>query len=487
MEVKDNIDKMSNKVIAKSLFLKFIERCGTQLSSFVISMILARILVPDDYGVLSILLVFISISQVFVQSGLGMALIQKDNVDNKDYSAVFYSSFIIATILYIILFFTAPYVATFFQMASLTDTLRVISLTLFIGAVSTVLNSILVKKMEFGKIFISNISASIISGVIGVILALNGYGIWALVFQYIFNQLLAMLCMELFCKWLPNGISCVFRIKPLFNYGSKILVGNLISTTYNELRSIAIGKKYNASALAYHDKGKQFPHLIVSNLDMTINNVMFPVYAESKDNPEKVKQLLRKSMQVSSYLIFPLILGLCVVAAPLVRILLTDKWLPCVPFLVLNSLIYLLSPLQTANAQVINALGRSDITMKLEIVKKAIGTLILLLSIILFNEVIYVVYGGVIIAVLSSVINMIPNKRLINYSIKEQIIDILPNACLSLIMMGLVYSLSYLITNIYLLLLTQVLVGIAIYIIASLITKNKSFIYLFGLTRKKSK
>lgn len=477
--------RISNKMVAKSLFLKFMERCGSQLSSFIISMILARILLPEDYGVLSILLIFITISQVFVQSGLGMALIQKKDADNKDFSAVFYVSLIIAVVIYTILFFLSPFVAIFFEMKDLTDTLRVISISLFMGAFSSILNSILVKKMQFGKLLVANMSGSILSGVAGVVLAINGFGIWSLVWQYIFNQFIALCLMEFFCKWFPCGFSCLSRIKPLFNYGYKILISNLISTTYNELRGVLIGKKYTPSTLAYYDKGKQFPHLIISNLDQTINNVMFPVYSGSKDDVVKIKELLRKSMQISTYLISPLIFGMCAIAYPLVVVLLTEKWVNCVPFLIFNALIYLLSPIQTANAQVINAIGRSDVTMKLEIVKKVLGTIVLILSIVLFDDVIYVVYGGLIIAILSSLINMFPNRKLINYSYKEQFLDILPNLFISMIMYIVVYSMSYIIKNLYILLLVQIFVGISVYIGLSYITRNKSFKFVLNLLKKK--
>lgn len=480
-----NINNQTGKTIIKSFFWKFAERCGAQLSSFVVSMILARILAPDEYGILSILLIFISLSEVIVQSGLGMALIQKKEVDNRDYSAVLYISIFLAVLLYLILYISAPLIADFFEMDLVSSTLRVMSICLLFGAGSTVLNSMLVRQMKFKRLFVCNITASVSSGIIGIIIAYLGGGAWALVFQYVTNKVITLVVMEIATKWKPGGFQTIKYVKPLFNYGYKLLIANLISTGYNELRSLAIGKKYNSAALAYYDKGKQIPQFVLNNVNATIENVMLPVYSSQQDNIYQLKIMLSYSMCVSSFVIFPMILGLCVIAEPLIVLLLTEKWLPCVPFLVISSLTFLLSPLQTSNAQVINAMGRSDIFLQLEIIKKIIGVIILLSSIFFFDDVIYVAYGGLIFAIISSIINMIPNSLYLKYSIKNQVLDLLPNIMISVIMVICIFPLSFVLKNNIILIMLQMFLGVIVYIVLAIITKNKAFNFLYNILKGK--
>lgn len=476
-------NKQSGKIIIKSLFWKFAERCGAQLSSFIVSMVLARILAPEEYGLLSILLIFISISQVIVQSGLGMALIQKKEVDNNDYSSVLYISIILSVILYLIMYMSAPSISIYFNMNLLGPTLRVMSVTLFFGAGTSVLNSMLVRQMNFSKLFICNISASIVSGIVGILMAHFGCGAWALVFQYIINQLMALVTMEMVTKWKPNGIKSIKNVRPLFNYGYKLLITNLISTGYNELRSLAIGKKYSSAVLAYYDKGKQIPQFVLNNINATIENVMLPVYSSQQENINRLKVMLSYSMRVSSFILFPVIIGLCIIAKPLVILILTEKWISCIPFLVISALTFLLSPLQTSNAQVINAMGRSDTFLRLEIIKKIVGIIILLLSVFLFDDVIYVAYGGLALAIISSIINMMPNRYYLNYSIRSQVLDLLPNIMISAVMAICIYPLSFVFDNDLLLITSQVILGVVIYILLALVTKNKAFKLLLDVLK----
>lgn len=478
-------NNQSSGGVFKSLFWKFAERCGVQLSSFVVSVVLARILAPDDYGILSMLIVFTTIAQVFVQGGLGTALIQKKEVSEQEYSGVFYVSLLIATGIYVVLFFASPFVADFFEMPQIENTLRIIAITLFFGAFSTVLNALFVKKMQFSRLFICNLAGSILSGIVGIAMAYAGYGVWALVFQQVLNQGLACIFMGIMLRWRPKGPASVKKVGALIKYGYKIMVANLISTTYNELRSIVIGKKFDSAALAYYDKGKQIPNLVITNLNNTIDTVMLPVYSSAQNDPERMKQMLRRSMKMSSFFIFPVLVGLCVVAEPLVSVVLTDKWLPCVPFLIINALIYGLAPLQTANAQVINAMGRSEIFLKLEIIKKTLGICILAITVVFCDEVIHIAYGGLVIAVLSSVINMFPNTKLLKYSYWEQMKDFLPALILSGIMGMCAWSVSLVAKgNNFILLFAQAVVGGIVYLALAHITKNDSYMYVLGMVKK---
>lgn len=476
---------ISSGGVFKSLFWKFAERCGVQLSSFIVSVVLARILDPEDYGVLSMLLVFTTIAQVFVQGGLGTALIQKEKVSAQEYSGVFYISFLMAAVIYVLLYIFSPTLAEFFDMPQIASTLRIIAIILFFGALSSVLNAMFVKKMQFSKLFICNLAGSVLSGAVGIAMAYMGYGVWALVFQQLLNQALACIFMEISLRWRPTGPSSVKKVGGLIKYGYKIMVANLISTGYNELRSLVIGKKFDEAVLAFYDKGKQIPNLVITNLNNTIDTVMLPVYSSAQNDAERMKQMLRRSMKMSSFFIFPVLVGLCIVAKPLVSVVLTDKWLPCVPFLIVNSLIYGFAPLQTANAQVINAMGRSDVFLKLEIIKKSLGIGILAITVFCFDEVIHIAYGGLVIAVLSSLINMYPNTKLLKYSYWEQFKDILPAIVLSAIMGVCAWAVSLVVSgNNFVLLISQAFVGAVVYLILAHITKNDSYMYVLNMVKQ---
>ena len=470
---------MNNKVIIKSLIWKFIERCGVQLSTFVVTVILARLLDPQEYGILSILNIFIVISQVFVQAGLGTALIQKKDIDSNSYSGVFYVSILISFVVYIFLFLFSPIFAIFFNIPKIKCTLRILAIILPIGSLSIVLDAMLIKQMNFSKLFICNILSSIISGIIGIIMAYYDYGVWALIIQQISLNIIGCIFKEIFLHWRPVGLSSIKLVGDLIQYGYKIMIANLISTGYNELRSILIGRKFDSSDLAYNDRGKQIPNVIITNIDYSINTVMLPVYSSSNDNIKRLKQMLRRSMKTSSFIIFPILMGLCIIARPLVTIIYTEKWLPSVPYLIIYAVIYGLAPLQTANAQAINAMGRSDIFLKLEILKKSIGMCILLITFFFCNKAIEIVFSGVIIAIMSSIINMYPNTYLLKYSYVEQIKDISGSLFLSIIMGVCIWSISFFIKNMILLLVIQIASGMLIYIILSILTKNENFFYLY--------
>lgn len=489
-EMIDGVQQSGTKVVFKSLFWKFFERCGVQVTTFVTSVILARLLMPEDYGVLSMLLVFITIAQVFVQGGLATALVQKKAPGNDDYSGVFYISLLWGSAIYLLFFLVAPIFADFFAMPMMTPTLRVLGCILPVGALYGVLNAMFVKRMQFFKVFVCNMLSSLLSGIVGIALAYSGYGLWALVFQQIVQYVSVCIFMELFLRWIPGLPGTARAVGDLTRFGYKIILANLISTSFNELRSVLIGKNYSSAALAYYDRGKQIPSLVNTNINHTIDSVMFPVYVLAKNDPPRLKQMLRNSMQMSSFVVFPIAMGLISVAERLIVVLYTEKWLPSVPFLVINALIYCLAPLQTANAQVINAMGRSDIMLKLEIMKKSLGLLMLLVACFCFDGVIYIAYAGLLIAILASLINMYPNTKLLGYAYLEQLRDILPAAALSFVMLLCVKNLPVFFECEVAQLVLQVVCGAVVYGFLALLTRNQSMLRIVNvlksfLTRKK--
>ena len=463
-------------IIISSLIWKLMERTGVQGVQFIVQIILARILSPDDYGIISLITIFIALATVFVQSGFNTALIQKKNVKEEDFSSVLYISIIAATILYFILFISAPSIARFYRIEELKSVLRVISIVLFFGAFNSIQNAIIARTMQFKKLFIVSVLSILISGIVGIILAYLGFGVWALVMQQIVNQISITVILCFVVKWKPKLVFSISRVGDLFSYGWKLLVSSLIDTLYMNLRGLVVGKVYTSQTLAFYNRGEQFPQLIVSNINGSIQSVMLPTLASEQEDRKRVKELVRRSIVTSSFLLFPLMIGLAVVGEPLIKILLTDKWLPCVPFMQIFCLTYALWPIHTANLQAINALGRSDIYLKLEIIKKIVG--ITILSISIFYGVYAIALGGLVSGIISSFINSYPNLKLLNYSYREQIKDILPSLLLSIIMGIVVYGILYFNMSAILTLSIQIIVGAVVYLVLSKLFKLECYEYL---------
>jgi teichuronic acid exporter len=462
--------------IVSSLFWKLMERGGTQGIQFIVQIILARLLLPTDYGIIALVVIFTSIAGVFVQSGLNTALIQKKDADEADFSSVFYLSLLIACLIYIILFFAAPFIAAFYKIPEITPVFRVLSITLFFGAFNSIQNAVVARNLQFKKLFFSSTGAILVSGTVGIYMAYTGFGVWALVGQQISNQLFVTLILWFTVKWRPLLLFSLGRLKNLFSFGWKLLVSSLISTLSLDLRSLIIGKICNPAILGFYNRGQQFPSIIVSNINGSIQSVMLPVLASQQDNRPRVKDMVRRAIITSSFLIFPMMAGLAATAEPLVKLLLTDKWLPCVPFLQIFCAVYALWPIHTANLQAINALGRSDIFLKLEIIKVSVSLIILGVTVV--YGVYAIALGQLLSGILAAFINASPNRKLLNYNYKEQIKDIMPSLLLSLLMGTIVYSIKWFIMPVWMTLIIQVCVGIAVYVGMAWMFKLECFNYL---------
>jgi len=476
-----NNQNIKSKVLS-SLIWKLMERGGTQGIQFIVQIVLARILVPNDYGIISLIAIFITIANVFVQSGFNTALIQKKDTDETDFSSVFYLSLLVAGLLYIILFFGAPFIANFYGIEQLISVIRVVAITLFFGAFNSIQNAVISKRMQFKKLFLSSLGAIILSGIVGIVLAYKGFGVWALVLQQLTNQFSITVILWFTVKWRPKLIFSFERIEGLFSYSWKLLVSSLIDTIDKNLRSLIVGKIYSPATLGFYNRGDQFPQLIVSNINGSIQSVMLPALATEQNNRQRVKEMVRRSIKTSSFLVFPMSIGLAVVSESLVKILLTDKWLPCVPFLQIFCFSYALWPIHTANLQAINALGRSDIFLKLEIIKKIMGLIILFVS--MFFGVYAIAVGTLVSGIISTLINAYPNIKLLNYSYKDQWKDIMPSFILSLLMGIVAYSIQWVNMSAWLTLIVQIFIGTIIYIGLAKIFKLECFTYLVNTVKE---
>ncbi len=474
---------MSNNVekITANFLWRFFERVGAQGVKLLVEIILARILLPDDYGLIALVTVFITILNVFVDSGLGNALIQKKNADDLDFSTVFWFNIVWCLILYLLLFASSPLIARFYKRMELTPVLRVLGLQVIISGVKNVQQAYVSRTMQFRKFFFATLGGTIGAAVIGIWMAYRGFGVWALVAQHLFNTLVDTIILWITVRWRPILAFSLARFKGLFSYGWKLLASALIDTVFKEIRQLVIGKVYSSTDLAFYNRGRQFPFLFVSNVNSAIDSVLLPTMSREQDNCTRVRLMTRRAIQTSTFIMAPLMMGLAFVGEPFVRLILTEKWLPCVPYMRIFCITFMFYPIHTANLNAIKAMGRSDLFLKLEIYKKIISLAALLLTMNI--SVMAMAYSLLVTSVLNQVINSWPNRKLLDYKYIDQLKDILPNILLAVFMGFCVLQLERLGLLDLLTLLLQVIVGAAIYIGSAWFTKNESFVYLFDLCK----
>ena len=470
---------MNNKNgVFSNFFWRFLERCGAQGVTFIVSTVLARLLGPSPYGTIALVTVFTTIMQVFVDSGMGNALIQKKDVDDLDFSSVFWFNLAMCSFLYLIMFLAAPLISAFYQMPELTPMVRAISLILIISGVKNVQQAYVSRNMLFKRFFFATIGGTIGAAVIGITMAYYGFGVWALIAQMLFNSAVDTIILWITVKWRPKRIFSLERLKKLFSYGWKLLVSSLIDVVYNDLRQIIIGKIYSASDLAQYNQGKKLPNLIVMNINTSIDSVLLPTMSKEQEHVTAVKSMTRRAIKTSTYIMMPLMVGLAVCAEPLVTLVLTKEWLPCVFFVRIFCFTYAFYPIHTANLNAIKAMGRSDLFLKLEITKKFIGLIAILAT--MFISVEAMACSLLVTSILGQIINSLPNKKLMNYSYLEQLKDMVPQITLSVFMGIIVYSVQFIGLNDIVTLLIQVPVGAAIYIFFSKTFHIDSFEYLIN-------
>lgn len=460
----------------KALIWKLLERFGVQGAQFLVQIVLARLLAPELYGVLGIMIIFITLANVFIQTGFNTALIQNKDVTEKDYSSVLWVTMGVAGVLYGLIFIGAPFIGEFYETPELVTPLRVLALILFPGALNSVQLAKVSREMDFKKVFYSNIGAIIFSGAAGIIIAYLGGGLWALVAQTMLNIIIATIVLQFTSKLKIRFVVDFGRIRVLFSFGWKLLLSGLIDTIYQEVQGLVIGKKYSNATLGFYNRGRQFPQFLINSINGAIQSVMLPAMSEKQDSKASVKEMMRNSISISAFIVFPMMAGLAGVAEPLVKVLLTDAWLPCVPYMQINCFIFAFFPMSSCNLQAINAMGRSDIFLKLEIIKKIYGAIALVIAIVFFESPLAIVVTGLITTVVSVFVNAYPNKKLVDYSYFEQMRDMLPSMVLSMLMFAIVLLVGELSLHPFILLIVQVFVGVVVYFLFAAIFKVKPFI-----------
>ena len=370
---------ITRKQILSNLLWKYFQQSAGQMVSLIVSIVLARLLSPEDFGLIAMVIVFITIAEVFANSGFGKALVQKQNVDDLDFSSVFYFSILFSIALYTVIYLTAPTIAEFFDQELITPILRVLGIRIIFAGVNTVQFAFVARNMIFKKLFVSTIWGIGISGIAGIAMAYQGFGVWAIVIQYMVRSALATIVLFTIISWRPRLNFSLTRLKELFSFGWKLLAAGMLDTLTTQLRQLVIGKLYMPSDLAYYNRGIQLPQFIMGNINSTISAVMFPTVSRQQNNMFRLKQLTRRSISVTSYIVFPLLMGLACVAEPLVRVLLTDKWIMTVPFLRIFCFTHAIVIMQIAMQNAITALGRSDIFLKMDAASKVVGITLLII------------------------------------------------------------------------------------------------------------
>lgn len=475
-------EQLKGKTVANMIW-RLAERTGAQGVAFIVSIVLARFLTPEAYGTVALLTVFTTILNVFIDSGLGNALIQKKNADDLDFSTVFIFNMVVCLVLYAGLFIASPMIAKFYDDPSLTSLMRVLGLTLVISGIKNIQLAYVSRNLLFKKFFYATLGGTIVAAIVGIWMAYEGFGAWAIVMQHVINTAIDTSILYITVKWRPHFEFSLERFKGLFTFGWKLLASALLDTVYNNLRQLIIGKVYSSSDLAYFNQGDKFPKVIISNINNAIDSVLLPVMSTVQDDKKRMKSMTRRSIKTSTYIMAPIMMGMAFTAKPLVCLLLTEKWLGCVPYLQIFCVSYMFYPIHTANLNAMKAMGRSDIFFKLEILKKIIATATIVIA-LLFGPM-AMAYSMLVTSFISQVINSSPNRKLMGYGYLEQLKDIMPGILLA-VFMGIctlgarLFEQGNLIT-----LILQIVIGFVVYIGCSALLKLESFVFLLDMVKKK--
>jgi len=416
------MEQVSKKQVISNFSWRYMGKMGAQFISFFVTIILARLIAPADFGLVAIVTIFTTFLNVFVDSGLGSALIQKKNADNIDFSTVFFFNIVASLLLYTILYISTPFISSFYDNAQLTPLLRVASFSLVITGFRSTQETFVTRNLLFQKHFLAVSIAAVCSAVISLALAYLGYGAWAIVFQQLCNTSISTVILWYLIPWRPQLLFSISRLKELTPFGLKIFGGSLIDTLYSEIRSLLIGKIYTPADLAFYDRGKQFPYIIVSGINGALNSVLFPVMSRSQDNLDRIKQVVRKTIRVSLFFVSSVLCFLVCAANSIVEVLMTTKWLPSVIYMQVLCFDALLWPVITAHYNSFKAVGRSDVFLKYITITQIIGVSMLIASISF----------GIFYVAISSVLSMIIQLMMLarisrksnNYLYKEQFKDL---------------------------------------------------------------
>jgi len=471
----------AKRSVLSGMFWKLGERTLAQFVSFVVSLVLARLLTPDDYGIVAMVLVFIAIADVFITSGFATALVQKKDADDTDFSTMFYCSLVTSLVIYAVIFFAAQPIADFYGNEFLIIVIRVFALRVPLSVYNAIQHAYVERHMLFKRFFWSTLIGTVVSGIVGIVMAYLGWGVWALIAQYFTNMVVDTIVLLITVPWRPKLLFSWDAARSLMGYGWKVLAADLSGTFFGQLRSLVIGKAYTSADLAFYNRGQQIPNLLSSNLGNALMSVLFPAMSNESDNFDRVKSYCRRALQVLAYVVSPLMLGMAAVATPLIDVLFSDRWLDSVPYFQVLCVGYMVGVLGVVPLQAIKAIGRSDVVLKLEFIKKPVFVILLFVGVyinvfaIAVTMVVYEFYG--------TAVNMWQLRKYIGYGFREQARDVLPAMALSGAMFALVFFLPLPFDNSLAILCVKTVIGAAVYIGASMALKMEAFVYTRDLVK----
>ena len=453
--------------VTKSVLWSAIERFSVQGIQFLLSIVIARQLLPSDYGLVAMLSIFMAIAQTFIDGGFANALIQKKDRSETDYSTVFYFNILIALVLYILLYLASPFIAVFYEEMQLEEIAKVAGLVLIVNSFGIVQQAKLTVALDFKRMAFASLIAVLVSGLVGVWMAYSGYGVWTLVYQSLFNNVMRVILIWVYSQWKPRLSFSGQSFYVLFLFGSKLLLSSLLHTIYTNLYTLIIGKKFASVELGYYNRAFTLAQFPSTNLTNVIVRAVYPIQCRIQDDDEQLCNMFLKYMRIACYLIFPIMIGFCAVAEPLVRIILTDKWLPVVPLLQILCIAYMWDPVMKINHTILNVKGRSDYFLYAEILKKGIAFIILFAT--LPFGVMVMCAGIIVYAFADIMIITYFTYKLTNISLKTQLKELLPVLFLSFSMGGLVYGSICLFGNAWIQLSVGIIVGISYYLFISVL------------------
>ena len=471
-------ESLKHKTV-KGASWSFIDSIAGQGITFLVGLVLARLLTPEEYGLIGIITIFIAVFNSIVDSGFSNALIRKNDAKEIDYNTVFITNLVLSVVLFSALYVSAPTISRFFSQPQLIPLLRVMGIIVIINAFAIIQRTILVKKVDFKTQTKVSLISSISSGVVGIGMALNGLGVWSLVGQQISRQFLNSAFLWFYSKWYPKLQFSIQSFKELFSFGWKLLASSLIDTVWREIYQVVIGKYYTPVALGHYTRAQQFASICSSNLNSVVQRVSFPVLSSVQDDKERLKNGYKRIIKVSMLITFTLMLGLAAVAKPLVLALIGEQWLPCVPFLQIICLQMMLYPLHSLNLNMLQVQGRSDLFLKLEIIKKIIAVGPILLGI--FVDIYWMLGGSVVTGFMAYYLNAYYSGPFLNYSIKEQVKDIFPSFGVAVAMAVPVFAMSFIPLGPFILLPLQIVAGAIITISICEVTKLPEYLELKGI------
>lgn len=462
-------ESLKTKTVKGSVW-SLLERFSVQGVSFIVMIIMARILTPDDYGLVAMLVIFIAISQSLVDSGFSNALIRKQDRDETDNSTVFYFNIGVGTVLYLILFFCAPLIARFYDEPLLTKITRIISLSILINSFVVVQRAILTSDLNFKTQAKASMSAAIISGIVGISMAYTGLGVWSIVWYQLTNLSVNAILLWILSKWRPKFLYSWESFRELFGFGSKLAASGILDTLYNNIYLIVIGKVFNASDLGYYTRASQFAQFPSSNLTGIIQRVTYPVLCSIQNDNQRLRDVYRRFLRLSAFIVFPLMTGLAAVAKPLILLLLKAQWSFSIILLQLLCFSMMWYPIHAINLNLLQVKGRSDLFLRLEILKKIVGVIILCITVPM--GLIAMCIGSIFGSLIALIINTHYTGKLIQVGFLTQIHDILPTIAYSLSSGIVVFSIVNLLPHLWLQLTLGIFSGILFFILLTRVTKS---------------